>query len=67
MANPLKVLKPAERQIVIMILTMLDGKSVGTVCDILDVVNYFLNSATIFDSDDRIFSVDEIRDKIKAV
>ena len=67
MANPLKVLKPAERQIVIMILTMLDGKSIGTVCDILDVVNYFLNAATIFDSDDRIFSIDEIRDKIKAV
>lgn len=62
MSNPLSVLKPAERQIVIMILTMLDGKSVGTICDILDIINFYLNSAASdFNDDDTIFKLEHIK------
>lgn len=65
MSNPLTVLKPAERQIVVMILTMLDGKSVGTICDIIDIVNFYLNSvACDWDYDDRIFRLDYIKNNL---
>lgn len=65
MANPIAVLdKPQDRNIVIMILTMLDGKTVGEICDILDIVNYYVNYVAEIDYDDRIFNVDQVKQKL---
>ena len=65
MNNPLTILKPAERQIVVMILTMLDGKPFGTICDILDIINFFLNSAAgDFNDDDDIFKLEHIKNNL---
>lgn len=55
MANPLEVLDVYNRQIAIMILKMFDKKSVGEICDILDVVIYYVNQVADIDFDDRIF------------
>lgn len=64
MSNPIMVLPPKDRQIVLMILTMLDGKTIGETCDILDVVNFYVNSTVDINFDDRIFYVDKVKDKI---
>ena len=65
MSNPLSILKPAERQIVVMILTMLDGKPLGTISDILDIINFYLNSAADnFYSDDDIFKIELIKNNL---
>lgn len=64
MANPIAVLdKPQDRNIVIMILTMLDGKTANEYCDILDIVSYFLREGTeeIWDYDNSVFKVEKIK------
>ncbi len=61
MTNPLSVLKPKDQDAVKMILVMLDGKSIGEICDILDVVLYCINSSADINCDDDTFCVDKIK------
>ena len=58
--NPITILSEKNQEVVRFILAMLDGKSIGEICDILDVVNYYLNSSNIL-CDDEIFCVDKLR------
>ena len=64
MTNPLAILDEHDKEIVLMILTMLDGKTVGNICDILDVVCYYVNYLCDIDCDDRVFNVEQIKQKL---
>ena len=64
MTNPLAILDEHDKEIVLMILTMFDGKTVGNICDILDVVCYYVNYLCDIDYDDRVFNVEQIKQKL---
>ena len=65
MISPISVLKTShDRQIVLMILTMLDGKTVGEICDVLDIINFYVNAAVEINYDDRIFKIDEVKENL---
>lgn len=64
MTNPLAILNQHDKEIVMMLLTMLDGKTVGNICDILDITTYYVNYIADMDYDDRVFHVDEVKQKL---
>ena len=64
MTNPLAILDERDQKFVLILLGMFDGKTVGNICDILDVVCYYVNYLCDIDCDDRVFNVEQIKQKL---